>query len=90
MLSFPSNSRVQSLTSYLLVSFSGTWEKKHPACMSWSPRDAMTKCLRKEQETFSSQSWRLEDPVQDLTGPSPGEVYLPGVQMAAFSLCVLR
>lgn len=37
-----------------------------------------------------SQFWRLEDPIQGLTGPSSGEGYLPGVQMAAFSLCVLR
>lgn len=73
MLSFPSSSEAQSLTSYLLVSFSGTLEKKHPACMSWSAWDAVTKCLRKEQETFSSQSWRLENPVQGLTAPSPGE-----------------
>lgn len=36
------------------------------------------------------QSWKLEDPVQGLTGPSSGEGYLPGVQTAAFSLCVLR
>lgn len=56
MLSFPSSSEVQSLTSYLLVSFSETLEKKHSACMSWSARGTTTKCLRKEQEAFLSCS----------------------------------